>query len=535
MSSPPPPNDLAELVLKEQWRASPELFAARWSKEIAGFDFEVARHIAFIAERVAARVLEGNARVAISCPPRHGKTELLAVWLPLWLWSIRPSARIGLVSYSERLVRQAGRRLRNALKSHGRVFGVELAEDSAAVDQFATTAGGGFLGTPLGGGVTGFGFDLLLVDDTTKGFLEAFSPHWQETIGEKWASDLSTRIEPGGSVVALQTRWHARDLLGQLVADEPDRWEEIVLPALAEDDDPLGRAPGEALWPERYPVEALEPRRQRGGWEWRALYQGRPASESSSSPVSSDDIVHWDARELPPIRELRIVQSWDPSHEAADPTAKKRPGKRSKVAGQAWGFAGGRAYLLDQVCEHLNFDETEEAMVAMTSRWPTTREILVEKTANGPGLIGRLLVRLPELLEGRVPAIRGVKPEGSKFFRLAGVSGYFRAHQVLLPPVSSAPWVSSLVERLVTFPGVEWDDDIDALSQALNEEWLPAEEEAEITASVAADEWSEILRQGARPDQRWIDESEAYRRAVAFYTWSGDAERRDDHDTEDAG
>jgi predicted phage terminase large subunit-like protein len=271
-------------------------------------------------------------------------------------------------------------------------------------------------------------------------------------------------LEPDAAQVVTQTRWNEGDLSGYLLAkeaEEPEHWHIINLEAIKEavqisvpatctlaDD---WREPGEALCPERYDHAALTKLQRRvGSYYWAALYQQRPA------PLEGGMLKRgwWKYYTIRPDIGLfdRVIQSWDMSFKDTDGS--------DYVVGQVWGRLGARAYLLDQVRDRMDFPTTCEALKQLTATWPQARLKLVEDKANGPAVIAALQHTIP----GMVP----VEPDGGKVARAAGASPLIEAGNVYLPNPSIAPWVGDLVGECSSFPNGAHDDQVDALTQALN-------------------------------------------------------------------
>ena len=216
-------------------------------------------------------------RGAISVPRRHGKTELL-LHGAAWLLARHPGMTIGYAGYSADFAHSKSKRCRDlALRA-----GVELRGASAAAGEWRTLEGGGMLAGGIGGAWTGHGVDVLLVDDPHKNRSEAESPARRRAVEDWWRSSAITSVEPGGSALAVHTRWHLKDLIGLLKKDKDVEWEHVNLPAINDGSDPR-REVGEALWPERWPLAALERRRAEAGpFEWASLYQGYPRPRGSN-------------------------------------------------------------------------------------------------------------------------------------------------------------------------------------------------------------------------------------------------------------
>ncbi len=243
-------------------------------------------------------------RLLVSIPPRHGKSELISHWLPVWHESNWPEKRVILASYEADFAASWGRKARDTIMANPGL-GVAIRDDVAGASIWETFEGGGMVTAGIGGPITGRGGDLIIVDDPTKNWQEATSIVTRQMQQEWWDTTLWTRREPGASVVVIMARWHRDDLIGWLrrkkgilppsieakaenpvsgasdgqssPKDTPPGWEYIEMPAIARCNDALGRKEGEALWPERYPLEALEATRiESGETAWMSLYQQQP-------------------------------------------------------------------------------------------------------------------------------------------------------------------------------------------------------------------------------------------------------------------
>lgn len=212
---------------------------------------------------LAERMINGEElRVVISSPPRHGKTDTV-LHLIVWLLTSDPHLMNAFTTYGQDLANNKSRRARRLAKDSG----VVLDPSSQNVREWNTVQGGGLLATGAGGPLTGKGITGLgVVDDPFKNRQEAESALIRDRVWEWFTDVFYTRLEPGSSVIVIATRWHRDDLSGRLLEQG---WEAINLPAI--DDD------GNALWPERYPVERLEETRKKiGEYTWASLYQGEP-------------------------------------------------------------------------------------------------------------------------------------------------------------------------------------------------------------------------------------------------------------------
>ncbi|NUS82801.1 MAG: terminase, large subunit [Streptomyces sp.] len=240
-----------------------------------------------LIDRVFRDIARGHSRkVLITMPPRHGKSRRAARWAPLWYLARHPDHRVMIASYSADLADDHGRWIRDAINAYGPSIGIALHAGSKAANRFdladpetGERLEGGLVTAGVGGGLTGKGAHLAIVDDPIKDDAEAQSPTMRKRLWEWWTSVLNTRIEPGGSIIVIQTRWHEDDLAGRILAGEDaENWTILDLPAVCDSpDDPLGRKMGQALWPLRYGLKALAKIRKAVGERvWGSLYQQKP-------------------------------------------------------------------------------------------------------------------------------------------------------------------------------------------------------------------------------------------------------------------
>lgn len=295
---------------------------------------------------------EGIGRLIIEMPPRHGKTKTTSQLYPTWHLGRNPNHRIMLVSYGAGLAFKNSRAARNFIKAprYQAIFGHQLARDSAAVDSwsFEEDSGenqGGADALGIRGGATGKGAHVLIIDDPIQNRMEAESKDQREKIWEAYQDDLESRLEPGGAIILMATRWHIDDPTGRAL--KQGGWARLRLPAIAEKNDPIGRQPGEALWPERYPIEVLQKiRASRSNYSWLSLYQQSPIDKGGGI-FKSDLITKYRLPAPPPhVRLVRVVIAIDPSVSSK---------KTSDEVGMVAGFLGsdGHAYITHDVSDRL--------------------------------------------------------------------------------------------------------------------------------------------------------------------------------------
>jgi hypothetical protein len=226
-------------------------------------------------------------RLFVEMPPRHGKSELDSRYFPAWHAGLYPQRDLILTSATDDLVMDFSQAALDLVVEYGpSVFGQQarVRRDVRARHRWQMELGGAVRAAGIGGSIMGRGANGLLVDDYLKNMEEALSETYREKIYRWYLSTASTRLAPDAWVVIVATRWHRKDLIGRLLEDMNnggEHWCRLRLPALAEENDPLGRKPGEALWPERFPqawLESVRDKYRASGyeWMWEALYQQNP-------------------------------------------------------------------------------------------------------------------------------------------------------------------------------------------------------------------------------------------------------------------
>lgn len=459
----PSPGSVDEALILAA-RASP----AAWGYLCSGGSFRVPRHVALLDDRLRALAAREIIGLIVEMPPRHGKSEEGTNTFPAWYQGRFPDHRVMITAYGAKLAKGFGRRVRDDLTAFGeRVFGIQIDPASSAADQFAILGRkGGVVTAGVGGSLTGMGADLLVIDDPVKNRDEAMSETYRERTWEWYTSTARTRLHPGGVVLVIQTRWHEDDLAGKLQQDLPDGWEVLRLPAVAEEDDPLGRDIGEALWPARYPVEELAViQKSVGSYVWNALYQQRPVA-AEGNMIRRQWLRYWTTLDTTERRDpngrrfMRLPEKFDRQWQSWDLTFKDSK-KSDYVVGGVIGQVGAHRLILDGIRERLDYPATRQAISDMSTNWPAARAKLVEDKANGPAIIADL----GRTLEG----IIAVNPQGGKDARLSAVSPLIEAGNLWLPDpaMPGFQWVHDWVAEMLAFPNAPHDDVVDTISQAL--------------------------------------------------------------------
>lgn len=216
-------------------------------------------HVDYINQRLVAMARGEIDRAAFAMPPGHSKTSLVSEWNPAWRLALDPTLEIGIGSYNIPIALKIGYEVRRIVREFMPELGIEIEEDSKSVSHWRTSEGGRVVATSLvGGSWTSHHFHLIIIDDPVKGAEQAESPTYKEKVWDEYTRTIQSRLYQGGAICIVQTRWAIDDLMGRVLRQEPDRYELVQLPALAEENDPLGRAEGDALCPEIMSKDNLE-------------------------------------------------------------------------------------------------------------------------------------------------------------------------------------------------------------------------------------------------------------------------------------
>jgi predicted phage terminase large subunit-like protein len=414
-------------------------------------------------------------RLVVNMPPRHGKTNLISEYFPAWYLGRNPMSQIIFSTYSFERAGDVGRKVRNQLTDpmHAQIFpGITVSKDNAGMNRVSTTQGGNFFAVGVGGAIIGRGAHLFVIDDPIKSREEAESELQREKLIDWFRSVAYTRLMPGNAIIVVQTRWHYDDLTGFLLNDlKHENWTVLSLPAIAEsDDDPMGRSPGDALWPERYPIDTLAQIRETiGTREWTSQYQQSPIA-SSGGMIHLDWFKRYkhseamlrfeqcknDRKVSMPYEITRIVCSWD--------TAFKESQMNDPSACTVWGTTKNNSefYLLETVCGRLGFPALKKKVIEIYEKWfeISGRQvpIVIEDRGSGQSLI-------QELRRSTGAPIIAFPAENSKQIRLDSVAPLIEAGRVFLPDRS--PWLVPYETELTRFPLWKNDDLVDSTSQFL--------------------------------------------------------------------
>ena len=383
-------------------------------------------------------------------PPGSAKSTYASLVFPPWWFARHPRSSVIATSHTASLARHFGRGVRGLIDSHASRLGIALDPTSRAAHRFATTAGAEYYATGVRGPITGRRADLILIDDPVKSQAEADSPAARDQLWNWFRSDLATRLKPGGRIVLVMTRWHPDDLGGR-IADGPDPWRILRLPALAEPDDPLGREPGAPLWPEWENAAAIARKRALlGERSFAALFQQDPRPRLGRLFHPAKILV----QDEPPT--TGAVRAWDL---AATAETRGRDPDFTVGLKLARDWAGGFV-VLDIVRFRGGPHEVEQAIAATAAADGPAVPIGLPQD---PGQAGRAQIKY---LAARLAGHRVVaSPEtGAKETRAMPAASQVNAGNLSL---RRAPWNRAFLEELQDFPDGAKDDQVDALSRAM--------------------------------------------------------------------
>ena len=415
-------------------------------------DFITGRHHKIIAEKLE-RVAKGELkRLIINMAPRHTKSEFASLLFPAWMMGRNPSMKIIQATHTTELAVNFGRKTKNLIdnEEYKEVFpDVKLAADSKASGRWDTSSGGMYYAVGVGSNLAGRGGDLVVIDDphseqtamSAKGFDDAWD--W-------YTGGPRQRLQPGGSIVFVQTRWSEKDMTGQLIramAKDPlaDQWEIVELPAIFED--------GKPCWPEFWSLEDLTAvRASIPPSKWNAQYQQNPTGEENAI-IPREWWNKWEQEQVPQLQ--YVIQSYDTAfskRETSDFSAITTWGVFYPVEGE-----GPNLILLDSKKGRWDFPELKEIALELYSFWEPD-SVIVEAKASGMPLT-------QEMRQTGIPVINFTPSRGNdKVSRVHAVSPLFEAGMVWAPDKSFA---EELIEEVAAFPNGEYDDLVDSMTQAL--------------------------------------------------------------------
>jgi predicted phage terminase large subunit-like protein len=440
--------------------------------------YELFDHVRLLSQK-AVKLVSGEApRQLWSVPPQHSKSETGARRLPLWFLDWFPQRRVVVASYGSDLAHGHGRWVRNTIRENADKLRVTLSPDSRAAYRWNTPQGGGLLATGVGGALTGFPADLLIIDDPFENWEAAQSESERDRVWGWYSTVARTRLQKGGSILVIQTRWHEEDLIGKLLDQDAEGtgegWDYTRLPAIADHDpsagetDPLGREPGQVLCEELHPLEEIKAAmRSAGPYLSQGLYQQHPRPPEGAM-FAEKDWLEMDEDEPVPARSefVGFVRGWD--------LAATEGGGDWTVGALLGRHRNGQTYVLDVIRDRRG-SAGVELMLRTTTAWDRKKwgrrcQTRLEKEGGASGKSHA--ERLVEDVLGDYLGCEAVPSTGSKTTRALGWASAVADQQVVLCPThpDRQDWVDAFVSEHASFPvGGKHDDQVDASSIAFNE------------------------------------------------------------------
>ena len=416
------------------------------------------RHHAVMAKKFEDLASGKTKRLIINMPPRHTKSEFASYLLPAWFLGKFPEKKIIQCSNTAELAVGFGRKVRNLVdgETYAKIFpNVSLRHDSKAAGRWSTNANGEYFAIGVGGTVTGKGADLLIIDDPhseQEAALAANDPSIYDKVTEWYTSGPRQRLQPGGRIVIVMTRWGKRDLTGQVLKAEGQRggeaWEVIEFPAILPS--------GKALWPEFWSLKELGAlKTELPNTKWQAQYQQNPTSEESAI-VKREWWKIWEDED-PPRCDFTLM-AWD--------TAFEKSNRADYSACTLWGVfekedengtMQSNLILLNALRDRLEFPALKKKVIEEWKGWEPD-SMIIEKKASGAPLIY-------ELRAMGIPVQEFTPVKGNdKITRLNAVSDLFASGRVWAP---NTHWAEEVIDEVASFPSGEHDDYVDTVSLAL--------------------------------------------------------------------
>jgi predicted phage terminase large subunit-like protein len=408
------------------------------------------------------RLVEGDIRkLMISLPPRSGKSELCSIHLPAYFLEKNATNRVIIGTYNQTLANKFSRRIRSMCRGT-----VPLDPDRKAMEEWNTKSGGGVRAVGVGAGIAGVGANLIVLDDIVRSRKDANSITVRNSTFSWYTDDIYTRLEPDARILVLGTRWHEDDIIGRIERSEDSHeWTIVNFPAIAEDHDMLGRKPGEALNPERYPLEKLLDIKRVLGRSFNALYQGRPTEQEGETFKASwfrNHVVQRIPVSIQNKQRWEFVRYWDlaATQAGGDFTAGVLMAKEKYTK---------TFYVLDCVLGQWSTDNRNRVMMETAARDRVMYgeigpiRIFFEQE---PGSAGKDVAKhIVRMMAGF--SVKAIKTTGSKEVRAEPYSAQLEAGSIYI--IRNANWVEGFIDEHCIFPNGRHDDQVDAASGAFNQ------------------------------------------------------------------
>jgi predicted phage terminase large subunit-like protein len=410
-----------------------------------------ARHHLMLIDMLQKVAAGSTDRLMVQMPPGSAKSTFASVLFPAYWFACQPRSEIIAACHTASLAEHFGRKLRTLIGDQGAGFGLTLEAGSRAAGRFGLTQGGQYFATGVRGPITGRRADLILIDDPVKTWAEAESHASRDALYDWYRAELLSRLKPNGRVVLIMTRWHEDDLVGRLISHDKD-WTILRLPALAEPGDPMGRAVGEALWPDWESAELLTRKcATMGEHIFQAMFQQKPMAGGSLL----FDATKLEVTAVPP-GVVRTVRAWDLAATAS--TTGRNP---DWTVGLKLGLMADARYVVLDIVRLQGVPTDVEQAVGATARADGVATTIA--LAQDPGQAGvAQIAHYRRNLHGF--NVVSSPETGSKTMRATPASALVGAGRIM---VVDASWTNAFVAELQAFPQGAKDDQVDALARAL--------------------------------------------------------------------
>lgn len=436
-------------------------------------------HVLFMSRAIRDTVDSGGGNLMFFMPPRHGKSQTVSKWASLWHLERWPQHPVVIASYGKEKAMEWGREIRNTIEENPDKLLVRLSKDSKAAHRWNTPEGGGLMCVGIGGGLTGFGAKLLNIDDPVKDAEEAESAVMREKHWQWYLSVARTRLAPNPTQCLVMTRWHEDDLAGRLIRHQEmlmkegllhSPWRVISLPCIAEENDELGRNPGEALWPgygfdERW---AEITRNEVGSRVWASLYQQRPSPagglvfKREHFHYYYEDANYFYLRQPDGSDPKRIAKVNPPTMQTVDTAMTEKAQSDFTAALTGSVIPGGAVLIRDMDRRRIDVPDQWNFIMRVREKWLRRGGYLwmgVEGKNSGKTML--------QLAQRYFVPLRELEADTDKVSRATDAAIFYERGMIYHP--ENAPWLDDFESELLSFPNGLHDDQVDVLAYLIRE------------------------------------------------------------------
>jgi len=412
--------------------------------------YQIPKHLEYL-QSVLIDVYHGKIkRLIVNMPPRHGKSELITHYFPVWYLCNRPNTEIRVFAADDSLAEKFGNQVRDTFQNISKLYNLSISKTVSSMHRFQITGyrKGIFSAYSIGAKFVGQGGDVIIIDDPIATPEEADSITRRDKIYQYYLASIYTRRSPNAAIILVMTRWNYDDLAGRIMANSKEDWTVINLPAICNsEDDLLGRTLGEALWPERWNIDLLNvAKSEMGSSMFSALYQGEP--------IANEDIIfhpeYWNKYNYEILNPDLVIVSWD--------TAIKTEERNDYTVATVWKIKDSKLYLDDMYRAKLDFPSMLSLYEKIHNKYPNIDIDLIEDKASGSQLIQTV-----KLIANN--SIKAIEPKGSKITRAHLATPIFEQGKV---HIRDSEWTDTVINECAKFPRDKHDDLVDSITQMIN-------------------------------------------------------------------